>query len=775
MQLYKRIALLGAVANPNVGDEAILTSNLQLIRKMYGWNCKVYIFTKNASYTALYSSEPGLQIIPIDYLHQLTINSNFDIDQLKLIRQELLDYTEKDDKESYGRNLIYRSLHGIFEEIDILHIIGGGYLNSKWPDMIYEVLMATDMAKKYEKKYLVSGISLFPIEDKHALLISKILESAVAIDFRDNYYIKQLENTSCENLQVTTDDAVFMDSIPGAYNTFERGKYANILLNKWNGYTDIIVEKIQKVFLPFIKECIEEKIIESFNILSFSEGDGEIWGTVRSQLTSEFGDHVRFLDLASKNSMYAKQVVSGAVFNIGTRFHLAIFSMSAVVPVLSIYSDDYYENKIKAAHDYFNSDTYINLQDLDTVSLKNFKENLSFTKQKLEKALPAVRSKYLKKLELIAEAYSINSSDKACLLNKLSGNDMEPKISVIIPIFNMDAYLRCCLDSVMKQTLKDIEIICINDGSTDYSQQILDEYAWKDSRIKVLSHVNHGVSYSRNRGIDYARGEFIYFLDPDDYLPDEKVFSDLYNAAKQNHVLICGGSFREVNGDRIIEKWDGNLSKYTFEKDGMVEYKDYQFDYGWYRFIYDRKFLIYNEIKFPPYKFFEDPVLFVKAMHSAGKFYALKRCTYCYRTGHKPLIFSYEKILDLIKGLSDNIVFAKEHGYTALQDLEMARIEHDYAGFISQYLLGESNIELRNLLNNLNTILFNGNNRIEYRIYHSLLCDKKAVIFNQEQRIHQLYQERERRENEFYSSNTWKIGHLILFLPKKIKKLLNRV
>ena len=776
MQLYKRIALVGAIANPNVGDEAILTSNLQLLQRMYGENCKIYVFTKDATYTALYSSEPRMQIIPVDYLHQLSSGSNFDIERLINIRQELSNYIEKDyTKYTAKANLIYQSLHAIFQEIDLLHIIGGGYLNSKWPDMIYEILMATDMAKKYNKKYFFTGLSIFPIMDKHKALINEIFEGAEIIDFRDDYYLEQLHCLPCTKLQVTVDDALFMNVDTPAFNSNNSPKYANILLHKWEGFTDVMVEKAKNTFIPFIKMCIENKIVESFNILLFSENDDEIWSSVRLQLDSEFKDHIYFLNFVNQHSTKAKRVVSEALFNIGTRFHLAIFSLSAAVPVLSIYSDDYYKNKIKVAHCYFNSDSFVDLQSLDENILKNFIKHLDSKKQALEKILPAVKEMYCKKMESIADVYSINTNDKEYLLGKLVGKIHEPKISVIIPIFNMDAYLPCCLDSVIAQTLTDIEIICINDGSTDYSQQILNECAWKDSRIKVLSHTNHGVAYSRNRGIDSAKGEFLYFLDPDDYLPDEKVLFDLYTAAKQNQVLICGGSFREVNGGHVIENWDGNLSKYTFEKDGLIEYKNYQFDYGWVRFIYDRKFLIYNDIKIPPYKFFEDPVFFVKAMHYAQKFYALKRCTYSYRTGHKSLTLSYEKVLDLIRGLSDNIAFAKKYGYTDLQDLEMARIEHDYAGFISQYLMGENNIELRKSLNTLNELLFDGNNCIEYRIYHTLLCNSQATIYNQEQQLYQLRQELQRKEHEFYNSTTWKVGNLVLLLPKKIKKLFNKL
>ena len=173
--------------------------------------------------------------------------------------------------------------------------------------------------------------------------------------------------------------------------------------------------------------------------------------------------------------------------------------------------------------------------------------------------------------------------------------------------------------------------MCIDDGSTDYSQQVLNEYSWKDKRIRIISQQNHGVSYSRNIGITQSKGEFLFFLDPDDYLPDNEVLADLYNAAIKHGVLICGGGFSENNVTLpgIVDRWDGNLSKYTFSDDTLMNYKDYQFDYGWTRFLYNREFLIYNDLRIPDYTFFEDPVFFVKVMHLAKTFYCLKRCTYC--------------------------------------------------------------------------------------------------------------------------------------------------
>ena len=88
-----------------------------------------------------------------------------------------------------------------------------------------------------------------------------------------------------------------------------------------------------------------------------------------------------------------------------------------------------------------------------------------------------------------------------------------PKISIIIPIYNVEKYLRRCLDSVIQQTFTDFEIICINDGSPDNSLHILEDYASKDNRIKIITQKNQGLSIARNNGLKIAQGDYIYFLE----------------------------------------------------------------------------------------------------------------------------------------------------------------------------------------------------------------------------------------------------------------------
>ncbi|MBO4699779.1 glycosyltransferase family 2 protein [bacterium] len=115
-----------------------------------------------------------------------------------------------------------------------------------------------------------------------------------------------------------------------------------------------------------------------------------------------------------------------------------------------------------------------------------------------------------------------------------------PKISIIIPVYNVEKYLRECLDSCVNQTLEDIEIICVDDCSLDNSIKILEEYQAKDSRIKILRHeINKNLGAARNTGLANATGEYIWFVDSDDYI-DTKACQILYDAIKEFNVdILC--------------------------------------------------------------------------------------------------------------------------------------------------------------------------------------------------------------------------------------------
>lgn len=119
------------------------------------------------------------------------------------------------------------------------------------------------------------------------------------------------------------------------------------------------------------------------------------------------------------------------------------------------------------------------------------------------------------------------------------------KVSIVIPVYNSGKYLKRCLDSAVNQTLKDIEIIIINDGSTDNSEKIIEKYL-SDKRIKYISQNNQGQSTARNKGIDAATGEYIGFMDSDDWV-DLDFFEKLYTAAQKNNADISVGDIIRIH------------------------------------------------------------------------------------------------------------------------------------------------------------------------------------------------------------------------------------
>ena len=251
-----------------------------------------------------------------------------------------------------------------------------------------------------------------------------------------------------------------------------------------------------------------------------------------------------------------------------------------------------------------------------------------------------------------------------------------PKVSVIIPVYNTEKYLRECLDRVISQTLADIEIICVDDGSTDSSLEILKEYAQKDKRIKILQQENKGAGAARNFGLKKAKGEYVAFMDADDKYPDKQTLETVFIKVKENNVLICGGEFavftecqKKPFQDEIewISK-GASLDGYFFPEEKIINYKDYQFDYGYHRFIYNKNFLIENNLFFPDYKRYQDPPFLVKAMFNAENFYAISKITYAYRINHNEVKWDVIKINDMLSGILDNMIFAFDNSLEKLNE-----------------------------------------------------------------------------------------------------------
>ena len=167
-----------------------------------------------------------------------------------------------------------------------------------------------------------------------------------------------------------------------------------------------------------------------------------------------------------------------------------------------------------------------------------------------------------------------------------------PDISVIIPVYNPGPHFDECIESVLSQVGCSLEAIFVDDGSTDDSPAILDELAQGDSRIRVFHQENQGAGPARNLGIEHAAGEYIAFMDSDDYYPTDHALSDLLTAARDKDATICGGSMvltKPGNGTFIDAFADDEL--YVFDHEGWRNYADDQMDYGYTRYITEKTYL----------------------------------------------------------------------------------------------------------------------------------------------------------------------------------------
>ena len=274
---------------------------------------------------------------------------------------------------------------------------------------------------------------------------------------------------------------------------------------------------------------------------------------------------------------------------------------------------------------------------------------------------------------------------------------MNPKVSVIIPVYNTEQYLSECLNSVVSQSLQEIEIIIINDASPDNSLSVIHEFQQRDNRIiSIDKKKNEGVGKARNDGIERATGEFVIFMDSDDLYPSDSVLEHLYKAAKDHGVKIAGGRLQklETDGTLTLQENPIPVGELSFLQNGLMDYADFQYDYGYQCYLIQREMLIEQGVYFPLYSRFQDPPFFVKAMYAAGRYYYIDEPVYRYRLLPISSKFSLIKTLDFLEGVMDNLSFSRENGLAKLHCLSAIRLNTE-----------GSFMAIRNLYDADNTVL----------------------------------------------------------------------
>lgn len=276
------------------------------------------------------------------------------------------------------------------------------------------------------------------------------------------------------------------------------------------------------------------------------------------------------------------------------------------------------------------------------------------------------------------------------------------KLSIIVPVYNVEKYLQKCLESLIKQTLKDIEIICVNDGSMDNSLAILKEFASKDSRIKIIDNQHQGVAKTRNTGIEQTTGEYIGFVDSDDYI-DIDFFEKLYNSATKSNSDIAIASI--LKHKKFFNIYN---AKYTKEETAITiqdkiklcEDKKHFFFYAWNK-IYHSGFIKENNIKFSEGQIYEDVMFAIKALYYSNKIISVYGTKYHY-IEHENSLTKYkdktgEKEQDLIKAYSELQEFCNSKNIEIPERLNYYTKEN--FGFILNLYKGkyQSKIQLFNI------------------------------------------------------------------------------
>jgi len=210
---------------------------------------------------------------------------------------------------------------------------------------------------------------------------------------------------------------------------------------------------------------------------------------------------------------------------------------------------------------------------------------------------------------------------------------MKPLISVIVPIYKVEKYLGKCIESIINQTYSNLEIILVDDGSPDSCPQICDEYAKKDNRIVVIHQKNGGLSNARNSGLNIAKGEFIGFVDSDDYIAND-MYESLYNAIEDSNAQISICNYNKVNekGETVEREIKGEIEEdiKIFSREETIKeilHAKIIKSYVWQK-LFKRE--CFDTLRFPNGKNYEDIAISIKSLENVDKIVGINKHLYYY-------------------------------------------------------------------------------------------------------------------------------------------------
>lgn len=267
------------------------------------------------------------------------------------------------------------------------------------------------------------------------------------------------------------------------------------------------------------------------------------------------------------------------------------------------------------------------------------------------------------------------------------------KLSIIVPVYGVEKYIDKCLNSLVKQSLKEIEIIVVNDGTKDNSQKIVDKYVKKyPDKIKSYIKENGGQGSARNYGLKKATGEYIGYVDSDDFV-EKDMYKKLYNKAKENNydIVVCGNynvseDYQNKNIDAFINNYNTDLENIFFGKMAV-----------WNK-IYKRDILIKNKLEFKEKVWYEDLAFTLKAIMNSNTFAFIDEPLYDYliREGSTMNNSNVQRNLEILDAFNDILSYIqhnKKEEY--FSKIEFLAIDHIYISAIVRVLKAEADDKVK--------------------------------------------------------------------------------
>ena len=267
------------------------------------------------------------------------------------------------------------------------------------------------------------------------------------------------------------------------------------------------------------------------------------------------------------------------------------------------------------------------------------------------------------------------------------------KLSIIVPVYGVEKYIDKCLNSLVKQSLKEIEIIVVNDGTKDNSQKIIDKYVKKyPDKIKSYIKENGGQGSARNYGLEKANGEYIGYVDSDDFV-EKDMYKKLYNKAKENNydIVVCGNynvseDYQNKNIDAFINNYNTDLENIFFGKMAVLNK------------IYKRDILIKNKLEFKEKVWYEDLAFTLKAIMNSNTFAFIDEPLYDYliREGSTMNNSNVQRNLEILDAFNDILSYIqhnKKEEY--FSKIEFLAIDHIYISAIVRVLKAEADDKVK--------------------------------------------------------------------------------